>query len=146
MRPANRQHYRRLAPPDAREELKKAAAHLREHFGRLDPPLGAVLRLRRGKVDLPLDGGPDVLRAAPLWDFDKDGRARVRHGDSFIMFVSWDKAGQVRSRSIQPFGASNRPGSPHYADQAPIFARHGLKPVLFDPVSLRGNIRREYRP
>jgi acyl-homoserine-lactone acylase len=146
MRPANRQHYRRLAPPDPREELGGAADYLRKHFGRLDPPLGSVIRLRRGEVDLPLDGGPDVLRAAPLWDWDKDGRARVRHGDSFIMFVSWDRQGRVRSRSMQPFGASNRPGSPHYADQAPLFVRHRLKPVLFDPSALRGNVQREYQP
>ncbi len=46
----------------------------------------------------------------------------------------------------QPFGASNRPGSSHYADQAPFFVRHRLKPVLFDPAMLRGNVEREYRP
>jgi acyl-homoserine-lactone acylase len=146
IRPANRQHYRRLAPPDAREELGKAAEHLRTHFGRLDPPLGALLRLRRGTVDLPLDGGPDVLRAAPLWDVEKGGRLKVRHGDSFIMFVSWDQEGRVRSRSMMPFGASNRPGSPHYADQAPLFVRHRTKPVLFDPVELRKQAARRYRP
>ncbi len=145
-RPANRQHYRRLAPPDAREELKSAADHLRKHFGRLDPPLGALLRLRRGAVDLPLDGGPDVLRAAPLWDADEDGRLRVRHGDSFIMFVAWDRTGRVRSRSIMPFGASDRPESPHYADQAPLFARHRLKPVHFEPAELRPHVSRSYRP
>jgi acyl-homoserine-lactone acylase len=146
IRPANRQHYRRLDAPDAREELAKAAEHLRTHFGRLDPPLGALLRLRRGTVDLPLDGGPDVLRAAPLWDVEKDGRLKVRHGDSFIMFVSWDRAGRVRSRSMMPFGASNRPGSPHYADQAPLFVRHRTKPVLFDPAELRKQAARSYRP
>lgn len=145
-RPANRQHYRRLAPPEAREELETAVAHLRKHFGRLDPPLGAMLRLRRGTVDLPLDGGPDVLRAAPLWDVDADGRLRVRHGDSFIMFVSWDRDGRVRSRSIVPFGASDDPESPHYADQAPLFARHRLKPVHFEPSQLRAHARRRYRP
>jgi acyl-homoserine-lactone acylase len=147
IRPANRQHYRRLPMADARKELETAATHLRTHFGRLDPPLGAVLRLRRGKVDLPLDGGPDVLRAAPLWDLEPDGRAKVRHGDSFVMFISWDRAGRVSSRSIVPFGAAvSRPGSRHYADQAPLFARHRLKPVLFDPAALRGNVEREYRP
>jgi acyl-homoserine-lactone acylase len=145
-RPANRQHYRRLPPPDAKEELEAAAAHLRTHFGRLDPPLGSLLRLRRGKVDLPMDGGPDVLRAAPLWDIEEDGRAKVRHGDSFIMFVSWDQAGKVRSRSIMPFGASDRPESPHYADQAPLFVRHRLKPVHFEPADLRAHARRSHRP
>ena len=146
IRPANRQHYRRLTPPDAREELAKAAEHLRTHFGRLDPPLGALLRLRRGKVDLPLDGGPDVLRAAPLWDVEEDGRLKVRHGDSFIMVVSWDPQGRVRSRSMMPFGASNRPDSPHYADQAPLFVRHRTKPVLFDPAELKQQAARRYRP
>jgi acyl-homoserine-lactone acylase len=146
IRPSNRQHYRRLAPPNPREELAQAAEHLRTHFGRLDPPLGALLRLRRGKVDLPLDGGPDVLRAAPLWDVEEDGRLKVRHGDSFIMFVSWDRQGRVRSRSMTPFGASNRPTSPHYADQAPLFVRHRLKPVLFDPAELKQEATRSYRP
>lgn len=145
-RPANRQHYRRLPAPDPRKELEAAAKHLRTHFGRLDPPLGALLRLRRGSVDLPLDGGPDVLRAAPLWDVEPDGRLKVRHGDSFVMFVSWDRAGRVRSRSIVPFGASDRPDSPHYADQAPLFVRHRLKPVHFDPAELRRHARRTYRP
>jgi acyl-homoserine-lactone acylase len=145
IRPANRQHYRRLAPPEPREELEAAAGHLRRHFGRLDPPLGTLLRLRRGGVDLPMDGGPDVLRAAPLWDVEEDGRLRVRHGDSFVMFVSWDKAGRVRSRSIVPFGASDRPDAPHFADQAPLFVRHRLKPVHFDPAALRAHARRSYR-
>jgi acyl-homoserine-lactone acylase len=61
------------------------------------------------------------------------------------MFVSWDKAGRVRSRSIVPFGASDRPDSPHFADQAPLFVRHRLKPVHFDPAALRAHTRRSYR-
>jgi acyl-homoserine-lactone acylase len=147
MRPANRAHHRRQKMADPREELALAADHLREHFGRLDPPLGELLRLRRGKVDLPMDGGPDVLRAAPLWDIADDGRLAVRHGDSFIMFVSWDRAGRVRSRSIVPFGAATtRPDSPYYADQAPLFVRHRFKPVRFDPADLKGHISRAYRP
>lgn len=146
MRPANRAHYRRQKMPHPREELKLAADHLRKHFGRLDPPLGALLRLRRGEVDLPLDGGPDVLRAAPLWDVADDGRLAVRHGDSFIMFAAWDRDGRVSSRSIVQYGASSRPGSPHYADQAPLFVRHRFKPVRFDPPDLKRHISRAYRP
>ena len=81
-----------------------------------------------------MDGGPDVLRAATLWDEAPDGRLAVKHGDSFIMFVDWDKAGQVTSQSIQPFGAATtRPESKHYTDQAPLFVAHQLKPVWFDP-------------
>lgn len=148
LRPANGNHYRRLPiTPDPRAVLIEMARHLKKHFGTLDPPLGKVLRLRRGKVDLPLDGGNDTLRASTLWDVEADGRLKVRHGDSFLMFISWDKAGQVRSESIQPFGAATtRPDSPHYADQAPLFVEKRLKPVLFDPSALIASNPRRYRP
>ncbi len=140
-------HYPRKAKKDPRTELAKAAAYLTQHFGRIDPPLGTVLRLRHGQVDLPLDGAPDVLRAASTWDEAEDGRLVVNHGDSFIMFMTWDKAGRVSSTSIQPYGAATtRPQSPHYADQAPLFVAHKTKPVNFWPTDLRRNVERVYRP
>ncbi|WP_194954836.1 acylase [Sphingopyxis solisilvae] len=151
LRPANGRHYQRRAPPDPREVLSETVAHLQDHFGGLDPRLGTVLRLRHGegasRVDLPLDGGNDTVRASTLWDAEPDGRLKVRHGDSFIMFVTWDRQGRVRSESIQPFGAATtRPASPHYNDQAPLFVRHQLKPVLFDPAALKASGARFYRP
>ena len=143
----NSWHYFRKPEADPRATLKDAAAYLLKYYGRLDPPYGDVLRLRRGTVDLPMDGGPDTLRAAADWDEAPDGRLVVKHGDSFILFVDWDKAGRVRSRSIQPFGAAvSRPHSPHYGDQAPLFVRHKLKPVWFSTAQLKGHIERIYRP
>ena len=147
MRAGQSWHYTRKPEADPRAALREAAAHLQKYFGRLDVPLGDLLRLRQGKVDLPLDGGPDVLRAASLWDEDKDGRLAVKHGDSFLMFMAWDRQGKVHSTSIQPYGAATtRPASPHYADQAALFATHRTKPVWFAPAALRGNVERVYRP
>ena len=147
MREGQSWHYTRKPEADSRAALAKAAAYLRAHFGRLDVPLGTILRLRQGRVDLPLDGGPDVLRAAALWDEAADGRLAVRHGDSFLMFMAWDPQGRVRSRSIQPFGAATtRLGSPHFADQAALFARHRTRPVWFWRRELAGNVERVYRP
>lgn len=147
LRAGNKWHYQRRPEADPRTELSKAAAYLVKHFARLDPPLGTVLRVRQGKVDLPMDGGPDVLRAAALWDEAPDGRLAVKHGDSFIMFIAWDRQGRVSSQSIEPFGAATtRPDSRHYADQAPLFVRHQLKPVWFDPAQLKGHVERAYRP
>lgn len=152
LRPANRVHYLRTGErPDARGILSDAATHLRTHFGSLNPALGTVLRLRQGEgasaVDLPLDGGNDTIRASTLWDADPDGRLRVRHGDSFLMFIAWDAAGRVRSESIQPFGAAaTRPGSPHHTDQARLFVEHRLKPVLFDRAAFLATNPRFYRP
>lgn len=152
LRPANRVHYLRSDEGlDVRAIVAEAADHLQRYFGTLDPPLGTVLRLRQGdgarRVDLPLDGGNDTIRASTLWDEDPDGRLSVRHGDSFIMFVHWGRDGVVHSESIQPFGAATtRPASPHYADQARLFAAHRLKPVLFDPAALMATHPRVYRP
>ena len=152
LRPSNRAHYQRTGERvDARAVLAETVAHLKTHFGRIDPPLGEVLRLRHGEgpsyVDLPLDGGNDTLRASTLWDADPDGRLRVRHGDSFLMFVRWDRAGRVASRSIQPFGAATRrPDSPHHSDQARAFVRHETKRVLFEPADLFATNPRIYRP
>ncbi|MDZ4139648.1 MAG: acylase [Erythrobacter sp.] len=118
--------------PDVKEKLQAAADHLTTHFGRLDPPMSDLLRLRQGDLDLPLDGGSDTLRASTTWDVDDDGRLSLKHGDSFIMWIEWQPGQRVFSRSVQPFGAaSTRPQSPHYTDQMRLFVDQKLKPVHF---------------
>ena len=125
--------------------VQEAIALLNKHFGRLDPEWGAVNRLRRGSVDLPVDGGPDALRAI-YGRPDPDGRLRAFNGDSYIMFVDWDTAGHLTSRSVHQFGAATLDaGSPHYADQAPLFAAKRTKPVLFTEAQLAGHVERDYR-
>ena len=128
--------YNNKAAPALKAHLRTQVDHLKEHFGRIDPPMSALLRLRQGPgpyaVDLPLDGGSDTLRASTSWDVDEDGRLSVRHGDSYLMFAEWASGERVVSQSIQPFGAATtRPNSPHYTDQAALFVRHELKPVHF---------------
>ncbi|RZV34809.1 MAG: acylase [Sphingomonadaceae bacterium] len=124
--------YQNKPAPVLREHLRANADHLRRHFGRLDPPMSDLLRLRLGDVDLPLDGGSDTLRASTTWEVDPDGRLRLVHGDSFIQWVEWNPGERVFSRSIQPFGAAtSRPRSPHYTDQMQLFVEKKLKPVHF---------------
>ena len=131
--------------PDPRQTLAKAAAHLIKFFGRIDPPLGDVIRIRQGKIDLPNDGGGDTLRASTSWNVDPDGRLSVKHGDSFVMLIEWGKDGTVHSESIQPYGtATTRPDNPHYADQAPLFVAHKFKPVWFTRADVAAHaVRRE---
>lgn len=148
MRSASRANYNRQPMPDPRVELTNAVEKLQRLFGRLDVPLGTMQRLRRGSIDLPTDGGTDTLRATSFWDKQTpDGRGRVKHGDSFIMLVDWDPQGNVRSRSIQPYGAATtRPESPHYTDQMQLFAQHRFKPVHFSRADLLAHAKRAYRP
>ncbi len=134
--------------PTPFDGLKEAVDDLLARFGRVDPPLTEVQRLRRGTIDLPMLGGHDTLRATSIWDKDQaDKKARVRHGDSFIMAMRWDKAGQVISESIQPYGsATNRPNSPHYTDQMRLFLAGKYKPVHFEWADAVKNAKRRYRP
>ena len=134
--------------PDARSTLQEAVTEFKERFGRIDPPLGDIQRLRRGEVDLPMLGGSDALRATTMWESEQaDGKMRVRHGDSYIMLMRWDKDGKVQSESIQPYGsATTRPKSPHYTDQMKLFVAGGYKPVHFEWADAVKNAKRRYRP
>lgn len=147
MHMANSDAYHGRPLPDARVKLREVVDALTKGFGRIDPPLGDVQRLIRGKVNLPANGGTDTLRAATVWEPQDDGQMRVKHGDSFIMLINWDKAGIVRSQSIQPYGAAtNRPASPHYTDQMQMFLDRKFKPVHFEWADAVAHAKRRYRP
>lgn len=109
--------------PDLSEVFQTTLNLLNKHFGRIDPQWGEVNRLVRGDKSWPLSGAPDVLRAI-YGEFDEElGYQKATAGDSYIMFVEWDLDGKVFSQSIHNFGSATLDAtSPHYDDQAPIFA------------------------
>ena len=126
--------------------LRQAALLLKEHYGRLDVPLEQVLRLRRGTVDLGLGGGPDCLRAV-YFDVSDDGHMLGVGGDCYYQMVEWDKEGRLHSEVIHQYGnATGDEDSPHYSDQAPMFAEEKLRPALMTEQEVREHLRREYRP
>ena len=128
------------------DALKDAIAILKTHFGRLDPQWGQVNRFRRGTLDLPVDGGPDIYRAV-YGKQEDDGTLTAVDGDTFIMFVTWDSSGRLSSQSIHQYGSATLDSSsPHYADQTPLFVKMQLKPVWFTEDQLKGHVARDYRP
>jgi len=126
--------------------LHHAIAALKTHFGRIDPEWGQVNRMRRGTLDLPIDGGPDTYRAV-YGVAQKDGTLTASAGDTYIMFVTWDKAGTLSSESIHQFGSATLDAqSAHYGDQTPLFVAMKAKPVLFTQSQLQGNVEADYHP
>jgi acyl-homoserine-lactone acylase len=127
------------------DALSEAARTLKTHHGRLTVPWREVNRLRRGDVELGLGGAPDVLHA--VYGAPSGGHLMGRAGDSYILLVRWDAQGRVSSRSIHQFGSATRDAaSPHYADQAPLFAERRLKDVWLDEADIRAHLERAYRP
>jgi acyl-homoserine-lactone acylase len=132
-----------VLPIDA---LRHVVKTLKTHFGRIDPEWGQVNRIHRGTLDLPIDGGPDIYRAV-YGVAQTDGTLSASAGDTFIMFVTWDKTGVLSSDSINQFGSATLDSrSPHYADQTPLFVAMKTKPVLFTQSQLDGNVEADYPP
>ncbi len=129
------------------DSLRAAVGYLRRHFGRLDPAWGEVNRLRRGEREWPLDGGPDILRAVYGTPDPASGALVDEAGDSYILFVEWDEAGRPQSWSVHNFGSGTTDaGSPHYADQAPLFAAMREKPLYLERSELERHASRAYSP
>ena len=127
------------------DRLKKAVSWLNENFGRLDVKWGDIQRLQRGKTDLSLSGGPDILRA--VYSKEKDDKYVGIAGDCFYEIVEWDLDGNVSAKSIHQFGtATQDTSSIHYDDQAQLFARHQMKPVWMKLEDIKLNLERSYRP
>ncbi|ACY16073.1 acylase [Haliangium ochraceum] len=140
-----RQHRDTIPTEELMASLAEAVEVLETHHGSIHVPLAELQRLRRGEVEVGLDGGPDTLRAIHA-DLE-DGHLIGHAGDSHVMLVEWDAEGRVRSRSLQPYGNAKRdPQSPHYADQAALFAAHALKPVWYEEADIRRNLERAYVP
>lgn len=133
--------------PSPDQAFRDAVALLNANYGRIDPSWGDVNRLVRGDVDVPLSGGPDILRAIYPVAIRDDGRLHANAGDTWIALVDWDADGNQTAEVIHQFGAATLDeSSPHYADQAPLFAAEEWRPALLTREDIEANAARTYRP
>lgn len=123
-----------------------AIDHLLTHFGRLDVPWMEVNRLQRGTLDIGIGGGPDILHAV-YGSMGADGRFHGIAGDGVVYLVRWLPDGSVESYSIHQYGSATLDEtSPHYADQALLFANRLLRPAWYDEADILENLERTYIP
>ena len=124
--------------------IRKAKADMLRDFGSINIQLGDMQRHQRGNVDIPLGGGPDMIRAAYPQPY-KNGRFRVFVGDSYIMLVRFTKDGP-EIHTVSPYGASNKPDSPHYTDQMQLYANKQTKPMTLNKAEVYKKAEKIYHP
>lgn len=136
-----------IPAPTPSEAFRQAVTYLDTHYGQIDPEWGEINRLIRGDVNLPISGGPDILRAIYPSEIGEDGILKANAGDTWIALVEWDAEGNQTADVIHQFGAATLDeSSPHYADQAPLFAAEEWRPALIERADIEANASRTYRP
>tara|TARA_B100000029_G_C17590896_1_gene962448 strand:+ start:686 stop:2773 length:2088 start_codon:yes stop_codon:yes gene_type:complete len=126
-------------------KFKEAIIFLNSEFGRIDIPLGNLQILKRGDLELPLDGGPDILRA--IYSKMNNNRRTATGGDCFFQIIEWDNYGKVSAKSIHQFGsATNDEKSIHYSDQSRLFSNMEMKPSFIELDSIKLYIKSSYTP
>ncbi|WP_428409365.1 penicillin acylase family protein [Hyphococcus sp.] len=130
--------------PDYEAALREVSAELKEKFGRIDPEWGEAVRLKRGEFSVPLNGGPDTLRAVYPQE-DGEGALKSVGGDTYILYADWSGARDVEIKTIHQYGAATSdPASPHYDDQAPVFAAEEWKSPPMELQALIAEATRDY--
>jgi acyl-homoserine lactone acylase PvdQ len=123
----------------------RAMADLRSDLGTVEKTYGEVFRVGRGDRSWPCEGGMgEVLGLTTL--------RNVGYGPERADHTRWAQVGQtstgivaltrpIRSWTYVPLGQSDRPGSPHYRDQAErAFSPRRMKPTWWTPEELAGHI------
>jgi len=138
--------------------LEKTMEALEKAFGSWRVPWGEVNRLQRvdestsepfsdERPSLPVAGAPGELGI--IFNFytrPERGQKRLYgiEGHTYTSLVEFGPA--ARAVSIVPFGESADPASPHYFDQAALYALGLFKPAWFAPVEVRAHAAGAYHP
>jgi acyl-homoserine-lactone acylase len=139
--------------------LDSALAVLQRDWGTWQVPWGRINRLQRYDDVDPRAGFRDANRSVavpgvPGWlgavftvyTVPADSQ-RSRYGVAGGTYVSAVEFGPtVRAVAVHVFGASADPASPHFSDQAPLFARGEMRPSWIALGEIRANLERAYRP
>ncbi len=133
-------------PAAAREALAAAARSMRDDGIALDIAWGEVHRVIRADVDVPVSGCPPTLGCFRVVSYEErdDGRRAANRGDSWVLLVEFEDI--PRAYTVLAYGQTARTESPHFADQAALFARGELKAVAWTEEEIARQTIRRYRP
>jgi acyl-homoserine-lactone acylase len=136
---------RELTKAESVETYQYINDYMLTNFGTVDLTLGDIQKLARGKDARPGDGLPDILAAAYSKPY-LNGTRNITTGDAYICFVRYPKTGLPIIESINTFGASQLPNSPHYKDQMTMFQNQQTKHMSLDKKEVLQYAEKIYHP
>ena len=134
-------------PARAAETFSAAVEETVRRYGAVSVPWGEVHRVRMGGTDEPVSGCGGAMGCFRVLNFrtDPDGKRSVIGGDGWVLAVEFGRDAP-RAYSVLAYGNTNREDSPHFGDQAAMFARGEMKKVLFLPRDVDADVKERYRP
>jgi acyl-homoserine-lactone acylase len=136
---------RQLTKQESIDAYQYVNDYLVKYFGNTSVTLGDIQKLVRGNEERPANGLPDVLAAAYAEPY-KNGIRKVVSGDAYICFVRYPKNGLPIIESVNTFGASSHPDSPHFRDQEELFRQQKTKPMTLDKETILKKAEKTYHP
>ena len=137
---------RQLTKQESIETYQYVHDYMIKYFGWTNLVLGDVQKLVRGDDARPAWGLPDVLTAAYTEPY-KNGMLKVSSGDAYICFVRYPKDGRLPIiESVNTFGASMHPDSPHYKDQMNMFQKQQTRHMTLDKEEILRTAEKVYHP
>lgn len=117
--------------------LERAVRHMENLYGKRDVAWGEVNGVQRGSW-LPASGTSDFDVLHPdRGELHSDGRVYCNDGWGHMLIAMEGEPKQVWT--LLPFGESEDPKSPHYADQARLHTAEGLKRFWMTPEEILAN-------
>ncbi len=149
---------RNTVPSKLVSPLKEVTDTLKAHFGKWQVAWGEINRMQRIRNSIsPVhsDSFPSmpVGRAASTWGqlgslvsryFSGSHKRYATGGNSFVCVVEFGK--KIKARSILAGGQSGDASSPHFFDQADMYANGQFKEVHFYKEDVVRNAKRTYHP
>jgi len=99
----------------------------------------------RGHRVEPVGGMPEVMAAMYVIPYQKKYR-ETNVGESYILMARYGKDGVEQIETVNCYGASNRPESPHYADQMDLYLQEKLKPMTLNKATVIEQAKKVYSP
>ena len=136
---------RELSITESIEACQHIYDHMMKYFGRTDLTLGEIQKLVRGNDVRSAWGIPDVLTSTFSSSYI-NGMRRVVSGEAYICLVRYPENGLPIIETVNTFGASSNPASPHYKDQMTMFQNQQTKKMTLNKQDVLQKAESIYHP